>query len=428
MQFWLAVLLRLLAVAVPSAAVAAIWGLDKGFVLSTLLLALLLGVHLRRLYALQFWLRSDGTDVVPEAAGLWGDVFATLYHNQKAQARDKMRLMASLERFRMAGSALPDGVVILDRDNRIEWCNHVAEAQYGLDLERDIGTPVAQLIRHPDFAAFVADSSLWNPLMLRLARNGTCFAVSLIPFAEDGRLLLSRDVTQIERTDTIRRDFVANVSHELRTPLTVILGFLEHLVDDADLESTTRQRFLGMVLEQVERMNRLVDDLLTLSRLESSPEPVGEEEVDVGRLVREVVEEGRALSQGQHVIEAEVGCGSLRGSLSELRSAFGNLVSNAVRYTPQGGKVLVKWYQAEDGSSVFSVADSGIGIPTEHIPRLTERFYRVDKGRSANTGGTGLGLAIVKHVLQHHQAALDIRSTPGEGSVFRAVFPARRTV
>jgi len=435
MNFWWGIWIRLLIVGIVAVGCSYFYGFGFAFGASALLLLLMLLFHWWQLSKLMLWIQSGQVDAVPEGSGLWGDVFAALYHQQKAHGRDRAELSASLDRFHLAASVLPDGVIILDREGRIEWFNNVAARHFSLDPTRDVGTLVSHLIRQPEFAAFLS-SSLGaavprDPVVLRAGSKGAeRYAISLIPFADDGRLLLSRDVTQMERVDTMRRDFVANVSHELRTPLTVVMGFLEHLIGqegEAPMPEETRQHFLTMVQDQVGRMNRLVDDLLTLSRLENTPQLQNEETVDVHTLANQVLVESQALSKGRHEIHLECGNARLKGNLFELRSAFSNLVGNAVRYTPEGGTVTLRWGM-EEGLPVFSVTDTGIGIAAEHIPRLTERFYRVDKGRSASTGGTGLGLAIVKHVLQHHQATLDIRSSQGEGSTFRAVFPLARLV
>ncbi len=426
MEFWFSAGIRLLVLTAASLSVALLAGSIWGALALAAGLLLLLIAHWRQLHALHRWLGSGQLQAVPDAHGIWGDVFAALYHVQRAQAREFERVSASLERFHTAASVLPDGVIILDAEDRIEWVNAVAAGQFGFDLGRDLGTPITHLIRKPEFAQHLARNEQREPLILRAGAEGDRrYSLLLIPFASDGRLLMSRDVTVAERADTIRRDFVANVSHELRTPLTVIVGFLEHMVQDPDMERSVRSRFLGMVQEQAQRMNRLVDDLLTLSRLESSPSLQVEEDVNMPELVRLLVDDGRALSNSRHVFDVDIGEAWLRGNTSELRSAFGNLVSNAVRYTQDGGTIRIRWGEGENGP-VFSVSDSGVGIPAEHIPRLTERFYRVDKGRSASTGGTGLGLAIVKHVLQHHQAQLDIQSVLGQGSTFCAVFPGQR--
>jgi two-component system phosphate regulon sensor histidine kinase PhoR len=250
--------------------------------------------------------------------------------------------------------------------------------------------------------------------------------IKLIPYAGDKRLLISQDITQLERIETMRRDFVANVSHELRTPLTVVNGFVENLQDMRDLGQEQIQRALHLMAEQTRRMDSLVADLLTLSRLENEQSPLRDEKVDMPQLLDEVYRDGQLLSGGQHVFRMErLSSANLQGNRDELRSAFGNLVSNAIRYTPEGGAILLRWYE-RGGQGVFSVQDSGIGIATQHLPRLTERFYRVDRSRSRETGGTGLGLAIVKHIAIRHQAKLEVLSEEGKGSTFLLVFEAKK--
>jgi two-component system, OmpR family, phosphate regulon sensor histidine kinase PhoR len=241
-------------------------------------------------------------------------------------------------------------------------------------------------------------------------------------------MVISRDITQREQVDAMRRDFIANVSHELRTPLTVVNGFMEVLLDAEHQDEATRRHHLELMREQAQRMSRLVEDLLTLSQLESSETPIADEVVDVQALMTQVAAEANALSNGRHRIELRPVRAFLRGNPEELRSAFGNLVSNAIRYTPEGGRITLAWQPDKDGGGRFEVADTGIGVAPEHVSRLTERFYRVDKSRSRETGGTGLGLAIVKHVLLRHDAQLDVDSEPGQGSTFAAVFPASRIV
>jgi two-component system phosphate regulon sensor histidine kinase PhoR len=324
---------------------------------------------------------------------------------------------------------LPDGIVLLDEQLRIEWCNPAASRHLGIDSVGDRGTPIVHLLREPEFADYVVDGGA--PIILRPVSGPVrTMSLALIPFAESGRLLISRDITAIERADTVRRDFIANVSHELRTPLTVIVGFLESMVaeaaEDKSAEALLRHRQLAMMFDQAQRMQRLVDDLLTLSGLDEGQPPGREDAIDVPGLLAALVEEGRALSNERHTITLDcVAREGLRGSREELRSAFVNLLSNAIRYTPAGGNIQLSWSLRQD-QAVFAVIDNGIGIAPEHIPRLTERFYRVDRGRSSSSGGTGLGLAIVKHVLLRHGARLDIASTSGRGSTFSAVFPRER--
>lgn len=426
MSFWLGALARFLMVVAVAAPAGFLWGWTAALAVVSIAVSALLMLHWRQLHALDAWLRASQQGAVPEATGLWGDVFANLYHLRRAQFRELEKVVASLDRAYQAAGALPEAVVVLDAENRIEWCNAMAHRLFGIEAARDAGTPVTQLVRQPELVAYVGQGDAREPILITLmAGNPRRLSVQVIPFADDGRLLIARDVTVAEKADTVRRDFVANVSHELRTPLTVIIGFMEHLVADEKMEPTTRARFLGMVQEQAQRMNRLVDDLLTLSSLEAVAQPASEEDVDVPTLLRQLVGEGEALSDGKHSFDVDIGPLWVRGNTAELRSAFGNLITNAVRYTPPAGRIGIRWTE-EQARGVLAISDSGIGIPSEHLPRLTERFYRVDKGRSTSSGGTGLGLAIVKHVLQHHQAQLDIHSVLGEGSTFRAVFPPSR--
>ena len=428
MNFWMPLALRLLLGAMPCAVFGALFGLSAGLGLACAMLLYATLSHWQLLNQLRKWLQSPDTETMPEAGGTWGHVFADLYRAQRDQERSRERLATSLERFREVAGALPDGMIMLDSENHIEWFNLAAQRQFNLDPEHDVGTLVTHFLRQPGIADYLGGGDFSEPLIIRpMHPDNRVFSVVVVPFAVSALLLLSRDVSQVERVETMRRDFVANVSHELRTPLTVVLGFLEHLVHDADMDVTTRNNFLNVLYEQAQRMNRLVDDLLTLSTLENRQQPLNEEVIDMHALIDALVADGRALSAGRHWFEVHEEAGNLFGSVHELRSAFSNMVSNAVRYTPESGRVALNW-QIENGAPVLSVSDDGIGIAAEHLPRLTERFYRVDKGRSAQTGGTGLGLAIVKHALLNHQARLMIESSPGAGSTFKAVFPAARLV
>ncbi len=340
-------------------------------------------------------------------------------------------LEQDIERFRDATEALPDGVVILDRYRRIEWINTRAQTYLDISPACDIGTPINNLLREPDFLAFLAAARPGSTLELHTRRYPNhLLHFQLVSFAGDRLLLLARDVTQLDRLAAMRRDFVANVSHELKTPLTVTLGFLETAQDAlADSPPEEIARYLQTAADQAERMRRLIGDLLTLSGLETDAPPPLEEVVSLAELISEVHEEALALSTGRHVIEVEAASApNLRGSSRELHSALVNLTSNAVRYTPEGGRVSLNWRDLPNGGGEFCVTDTGIGIPMEHIGRLTERFYRVDRGRSRDVGGTGLGLAIVKHVLERHGGSLRISSEPGKGSTFCASFPAARIV
>lgn len=389
---------------------------------------LLLLHHLKHIELLTRWLKSPVAGKVPVGTGVWDYIFSLLYRFERVQTRQQQELAKTLVRFRQAARAHPDGVVILDADNRIEWCNDTAEVHFQLNVEADVGHPISNLIRQPEFVTYVEGGDYTQPLELRATRGGTSvFSVQIIPYGDAQKLLLSRDVTRLEKLETMRRDFVANVSHELRTPLTVLSGFLE-TIKELQLDPQRSRDYLNLMAEQSKRMQRIVDDLLTLSTLESAPSPPADEPVHIGLLLERLRVDALALSGNRHsvVLDAQPGF-ELLGAESEISSAFANLVTNAIRYTPAGGEVRIVWRAGVEGAE-FAVTDSGIGIAPEHIPRLTERFYRVDRGRSRETGGTGLGLAIVKHVLSRHQATLDIKSEANKGSRFAAHFPARRVI
>jgi len=398
-----------------------------GWSLFSLGLAGLLAHHVRHLGLLRQWASRSLTEAVPEGSGAWEEVFTLLYRRQRAETARSRQLAHSLARSRQAGRALPYGVAILDAEYRIVWCNDSCEAHFGIDAEADVGQPITNLVRQPEFVEYVAAEEFSKPLQLKTTRDGLVLSVQFVPYVDSQRLLLSRDITQGTRLETMRRDFVANVSHELRTPLTVLVGFLE-TVRELKLDPERSRDYMNLMSEQSRRMQRIIDDLLTLSTLESAPEPPHDEHVDVALLLSRIHSEAQALSGGRQrvTLDAEPGF-DLLGAESEIASAFGNLTSNAVRYTPPGGEVRLIWRGSQKGAE-FTVEDTGVGIEAEHIPRLTERFYRVDRGRSRETGGTGLGLAIVKHALARHQATLEIDSTPGTGSRFTAKFPARRVV
>jgi two-component system phosphate regulon sensor histidine kinase PhoR len=384
--------------------------------------------HLRNLAAFGKWLSDPDTRAVPDGSGLWMDVFSQLNKLTKRRRKEREQHAAALLQMEQATSALPEGVVILGEGDRIEWCNPLAENHFGLDGERDIGQQITYLARQPEFVQYLAQNIFTEPLVLHgMRHDDLVLSIKLIAYGSSKRLLISRDITHLERIETMRRDFVANVSHELRTPLTVVNGFVETMQDMPNLENEMARRALQLMGDQTKRMESLVNDLLTLSRLENEQNVLHEEKVDVPGLMSELLAEGLLLSNGQHQLKLEVESDArLNGNISELHSAFGNLVTNAIRYTPSGGDIMLRWYELPDGHMVFSVKDSGIGIAPQHISRLTERFYRVDRSRSRETGGTGLGLAIVKHIAMRHQAQLNIFSEEGTGSTFSIVFPAKR--
>jgi len=385
--------------------------------------------HLYWLHQLLQWFRHPDLSTMPLGKGIWEEVFAAIYHQQRRYSRSQTQLSSALDRFRHAASALPDGVVLLDSSDKIEWCNTMAESQLGLTLSQDHAQPISYLVRHTDFIHYLRDQEYSEPIKLKSWRNPEItLEIQLVPFGANQKLLICRDISQLEKLEHMRRDFIANVSHELRTPLTVVGGFLETLMDmDGKIPEEFRNYF-NLMQEQTARMRHLVEDLLTLSQLENSQTVPQDTEIDVATLLATVMNEARSLSNGRHRLSLESDPGlCLTGSPDELHSAFGNLVSNAIRYTPEGGEITMSWKQ-RDQEGVFSVKDTGIGIEQQHIDRLTERFYRVDRSRSRETGGTGLGLSIVKHILTRHQARLEIQSEPGKGSTFTAVFPKARLV
>ena len=403
-----------------------IFGADAGWAVFAAALLILLGYHARNLGRLLEWLRRPDPDAVPGTIGIWDDAFAFLHRRERRHKQKRKRLRRLVVRYGQAGRALPDGVVVLDADNRIEWCNEKAERRFGIDSQTDAGQPITNLVRQPEFVDYVAIADYARPIELRTGRGaGLTLSVQIIPYDDSQKLLLARDITQAERLETMRRDFVANVSHELRTPLTVLVGFLE-TVRELRLDPDRARNYMGMMEDQAGRMQRIIDDLLTLSALESAPEPPREERIPMQRLLERLRADAEAISAGRHriILDAQ-GDFDLLGVESEIAGALSNLVTNAIRYTPAGGEVRLRWRASREGAS-FAVEDTGIGIEPEHIPRITERFYRVDRGRSRETGGTGLGLAIVKHGLLRHQASLDIESEPGKGSRFTARFPERR--
>ena len=380
--------------------------------------------HWRELRKLKRWASHSRLPDPPEAEGVWGEAFNLLHRHRRANLWRMRQLARLMVRTRRAAQALPYGVTSLDARMRVYWCNETAQQHLALDPERDRGEPIANFLRQPEFASYLEAREFSQPLRLRVAN--VALSLQFVAFEEDAWLLLSRDVTGEERLETMRRDFVANVSHELRTPLTVLTGFLE-TIQDLKLDPQRVRDYVNLMAPQAERMQHIIEDLLTLSALEHAPPPA-EGRVAVRPLLERVLGEAEQLSAGRHrVTLAMEGEHDLIGAEPELLGAFLNLASNAVRYTPARGEIRIGWRASEAGAE-FSVEDTGIGISEEHIPRLTERFYRVDRGRSRDTGGTGLGLAIVKHALTRHQATLAIESAPGKGSRFSARFPAARLV
>ncbi len=393
-------------------------------------LLILLLHHVYNLSLLYHWLRDPRVKTVPEGSGSWENVFSYMKRLLKWQRASEYSLSKALDRFQLAGAAFPEAVVLLDDNDEIAWCNPRAETYFGLRTKRDQGAQITYILRQPRFSAYLRSGNISDPLTLRLVgeQGERVILIQLVPYGNSQKLLLGRDITRLDRLETTRRDFISNVSHELRTPLTVVHGFLETLREAPTNDPEFLANSVNLMSEQTARMNRLVEDLLTLTRLENPRDTPVDEDVNVPELIHSLLHEAQALSGAHHKIHAEVITHEwIKGSADELRSAFGNLVSNAVRYTPDGGTIDLIW-ENRNGKPAFVVKDTGIGIEHLHLGRLTERFYRVDKSRSRETGGTGLGLAIVKHIANRHQARLEIDSWPGSGSTFSITFPDTRIV
>jgi two-component system phosphate regulon sensor histidine kinase PhoR len=372
------------------------------------------------------WLRGSHEGVAPRDSGFWGEIAYRVERSLRGLERSAEVERMRLAQFVSAMEASPSGVLLLDGNDQIEWCNALAADHFGLDPQRDRRQRVTNLIRSPAFVDYLQEGKFGEPVVFREPRGRGSLQVLIRRYGADSKLVLSQDLTERERSEAMRRDFVANVSHEIRTPLTVLSGFLETM-RNLPLTEVEQKRVITLMTQQAERMGNLVSDLLTLAQLEGSPRPTADKWVRVATLFAKVEAEARALSAGRHVLSfVDPGEAQIAGTESELQSAIANLVNNAVRYTQDGGHVDVGWRLAENGSGEITVADTGRGIAREHLSRLTERFYRVDGSRSRESGGTGLGLAIVKHVIQRHGGELDIQSEVGKGSVFRLVFPAAR--
>lgn len=366
----------------------------------------------------------------PPSVGPWDNILATIYRKLRKDKHEIDSLNRYVDSIMLAAEALPDGAITLDESMHLIWGNKMASEHLGLDLKSDRNYSIFNILRAPEFARYARQMDWPAPLLLHLTSDGheKALLVQLTRYGLGQFLVVTRDVTQVEKLETTRKDFVANVSHELRTPLTVLSGFLETLHDmpDESLSDEQRQRYLAMMLEQAQRMQAIVEDLLTLSTLESSPSAEGRP-VRLSAIIHNTLQQGRVLSNGQHVfIENIDDTLCVDGIETELASAVSNLLTNAIRYTPKDGTITVSWYVTEQGHACYSVQDTGIGIAAQDIPRLTERFYRVDRGRSRATGGTGLGLAITKHVAMRHNAELSIHSRFGAGSLFSVIFPPTR--
>ena len=392
---------------------------------STVLLLWLL-LHLYQINRLYHWLQNPKLSTIPQAHGIWRKIFDTLLLQAKSRKKRKQKLASALLRLNRIAEAMPNGVLLLDAEGRIEWFNLPAAQHLGLDSSQDRNGMLKNLVRTPQFHTFLQATDIPETHEIGIQMHDTHGQRSILitrsTFDKDQTLLVTQDITATERLNAVRTDFVANVSHELRTPLTVINGFLETLTDIPDMPRRQQQEFLGLMQQEGSRMLNLIADLLTLSRLESPQSEENCQTLDLSALIRQTSEDARSLSQGKHHFATDIAEDIwINGIPLDLYNAFSNLVFNAVRYTPEGGSIRIR-LQAENTTHVrFSVTDTGPGIASEHLPRLTERFYRVDSGRARHNGGTGLGLAITKHALAKHHSTLEIESRPGHGSTFSAL-------
>ncbi|MFM0051366.1 phosphate regulon sensor histidine kinase PhoR [Caballeronia grimmiae] len=425
---WTRSIVSLVLLAALSAAIGAFAGVPVALGFAVLMLVVqtfFSTFHTQRLWRL---LEAPVYGEVPSALGIWGEIYYRLHKLAKRWHAQVRQVEQQHSRFIQAIQASPNGVAMLDDHDQIEWCNAIAETHFGLDAKRDLRQHITHLVRQPDFIRYLNSHHYEQMLIMRgMGENRQrTISVQVFPYGEHRKLILTQDITELERTDSMRRDFVANVSHELKTPLTVLSGFLETL-RDLPLDEADRRRYLDMMDQQATRMQNIVRDLLVLANLEGDIRPPSDDLLDMRAVLRHLENDANNLSGGRHRIAFHVDDAvTVAGAETEVVSALGNLVTNAVRYTPEGGAIDVTW-QRENDRAIFIVRDSGPGIAAEHIPRLTERFYRIDRSRSRDTGGTGLGLAIVKHVLQRHHAELDVKSEVGRGSTFIVRFPASRT-
>ena len=387
---------------------------------------------------LSAYINQERLDVFAKGAGVsslsgfgpaWSEIFFRLQRIITGLRKDIEQIERQHKRFIEAFQASPNGIVMLDDQDQIEWCNAIAEQFLGLQFKRDALQRIHYIVRKPEFVQYMMSRQYEEPVVLEKMGSASSLILRLqvFPFSENRRLILIQDITDLSKAEAMRRDLVANVSHEMRTPLTVMMGFLE-TVQTLELPPEQKAQYLEMMMDQGKRMKNLVEDLLTLANLEANTQPAPMNSISMSYLMSLIKNDAYALSQGKHSLnfDLKTPC-NLLGEEREVLSAFSNLVSNAIRYTPNVGSVSATWSVNAAGEGEFSVTDTGPGISPEHIPRLTERFYRIDRSRSRETGGTGLGLAIVKHVANRHQANLVIESTPGRGSTFTLRFPPART-
>ncbi|VYT86557.1 phosphate regulon sensor histidine kinase PhoR [Metakosakonia massiliensis] len=418
---WKRLVLELVLCCLPAALLGAFFGYLPWFLLVAV--TGLLAWHFWNLMRLSWWLWVDKSMTPPPGKGSWEPLLYGLHQMQMRNKKRRRELGNLIKRFRSGAESLPDAVVLTTEEGAIFWCNGLAQQLLNLRWPDDNGQNILNLLRYPEFTRYLKTQDFSRPLHLVL-NNGRHLEFRVMPYSEQQLLMVARDVTQMHQLEGARRNFFANVSHELRTPLTVLQGYLE-MMQEQTLEGPPRDKALHTMREQTSRMEGLVKQLLTLSKIEAAPTLPPNEVIDVPMMLRVVEREAQTLSQKKQTFEFEVDPAlKVMGNDEQLRSAVSNLVYNAVNHTPAGTHITVRWQQVPQGAQ-FSVEDNGPGIAAEHIPRLTERFYRVDKARSRQTGGSGLGLAIVKHALNHHDARLEIDSTPGKGTRFSFVLPER---
>nr|WP_208091770.1 phosphate regulon sensor histidine kinase PhoR [Cronobacter turicensis] len=421
---WKRLVLELLLCCIPALVLGAIFGYLAWFLLAAV--TGLLVWHFWNLLRLSWWLWVDRSMTPPPGSGSWEPLLYGLHQMQLRNKKRRRELGNLIKRFRSGAESLPDAVVLTTEEGVIFWCNGLAQQLLGLRWPDDNGQNILNLLRYPEFTSYLRGQEFNRPLHLVL-NNGRHLEFRVMPYSEDQLLMVARDVTQMHQLEGARRNFFANVSHELRTPLTVLQGYLE-MMHEQTLEGPLREKALHTMREQTYRMEGLVKQLLTLSKIEAAPAMQLNETIDVPMMLRVVEREAQTLSQQKQTFTFEVDPQlKVLGNDEQLRSAISNLVYNAVNHTPAGTHITVRWEHVANGAR-FSVTDTGPGIAAEHIPRLTERFYRVDKARSRQTGGSGLGLAIVKHALTHHDARLEIESAPGKGTTFSFLLPERLIV
>lgn len=418
---WKRLVFELILCCIPALILGAIFGYLPWFLLAAV--TGLLVWHFWNLLRLSWWLWVDRSMTPPPGSGSWEPLLYGLHQMQMRNKKRRRELGSLIKRFRSGAESLPDAVVLTTEEGAMFWCNGLAQQMLNLRWPDDNGQNILNLLRYPEFSRYLKSRDFSKPLNLVL-NTGRHLEIRVMPYSEQQLLLVARDVTQMHQLEGARRNFFANVSHELRTPLTVLQGYLE-MMQEQTLEGAPREKALHTMREQTQRMEGLVRQLLTLSRIEAAPLAALNEKIDVPMMLRVVEREAQTLSQQKHTLHFDVEDDlQVLGSEEQLRSAISNLVYNAVNHTPEGTEIIVRWQRAPHGA-LFSVEDNGPGIGPEHIPRLTERFYRVDKARSRQTGGSGLGLAIVKHAVNHHESRLDIESIPGKMTRFSFLLPER---